>query len=151
MRRVTVGGNLAPDHGLPVRQRLESIAIAINISMSSVGGHFLPSSISEKIFGVALVNHARQTGIDLMNDPLTVRFKDCDTPNAILDTFQEFTLAFDEVKNGDSRLVNFLRLIVDGLNVLPSYCACSSGANGVGLKVAMLSITIHQCINVYTR
>ena len=77
-----------------------------------------------------------------MNDPLTVWFKDCDTPNAILDTFREFTSAY-ELNNGDSRLVNCLRLIIDGLNVLPSYCVYRSGANLVGLKVAMLSITIH--------
>jgi len=78
-----------------------------------------------------------------MNDPLTVRVKDCSSPNATLDVLQEQALAFDEVKNGDAGLMNHLRLIIDDLHVLPSHCACISNANLVSLEVSMLSITIH--------
>ena len=111
--------------------------------MSSISNQFLLSSISEGFFRVALTNYTSQTGVDLMNDPLTVRVKDCSTPNATLDVLQEQALAFDEVKNGDAGLMNHLRVIIDDLHVLPSHCACISNANLVSLEVSMLSITIH--------
>ena len=83
---------------------------------------------------VALANYTKQTGIDLTNDPLTARIKNCDTPNAIHGVLQGQAWGFEEVRNGDVRLIEYLRPIIDGLHVLSAHHDLSDCATLVGLE-----------------
>jgi len=91
--------------------------------MSSIINPFPLSSTSEAMIGVALANYTRQTGIDLTNDPLTVQIRNCDTPNAILGVLQGQAWGFEEVRNGDVKLIDCLRPIIDGLHMLSAHRA----------------------------
>ena len=89
--------------------------------MSSISDPSPSSSTSEATIGIALSNYTRQTGIDLTNDPLTVQIRNCDTPSAILDILQGKAWDFEEVRNGDVKLIEYLRPIIGGLHILSAH------------------------------
>jgi hypothetical protein len=86
------------------------------------------------MIGVALANYTRQTGIDLTNDPLTAQIRNCDTPNAILDVIKGQAWGFEEVRNGDVKLIECLRPIIDGLHILSAHHTPSDCATLVSVK-----------------
>jgi hypothetical protein len=92
------------------------------------------------MIGVALANYTRQTGIDLTNDPLTVQIRNCDTPNAILDVIKGQAWGFEEVRNGDVKLIECLRPIIDGLHILSAHHAPSDCATLVSVKTFLSPI-----------
>jgi len=115
---------------------------SVHIPMTLTRSPFPSSSVSDEIFCVALGNYTRQTGIDLMNNPLTIRVKNCDTPNAILDILREQVLAFDGVKHGNAQLLECLmpiRSIIDCLHVFSTHHGPSGSARPVSLAISVLN------------
>jgi hypothetical protein len=79
-----------------------------------------PSYNFEALFQAALAKYSKRTGHDLVNHPLTAVLNRCDTPNSILAIFEEQARAFDEFRNGDPKLIKWLRPLV---NVLHTICS----------------------------
>jgi hypothetical protein len=103
---------------------------------------FLSSSVSNEFFRVALGNYTTQTGIDLVNNPFTIRVKNCDTPNAILDILREQVLPFDGVKHGSAQLLECLtpiRSIIDCLHDFSGHHVPSGSACPVSLAISVLN------------
>jgi hypothetical protein len=85
-----------------------------------------PSFNFEALFQAALAKYSKQTGHDLVNHPRTAVLDHCDSPSAILAIFEEQARAFDEFRNGDPKLIKWLRPLVNGLHILCSsktFCA----------------------------
>jgi hypothetical protein len=109
----------------------------------------LSASVSDEIFAVALGNYTKQTGIDLMNNPLTIRIKNCDVPNAILDILREQALGFDGVKNGNAQLLECLmpiKAIIDCFYALSGHRSPSGSACPVSLATSVLDSRTLICI-----
>jgi STAND-like protein len=56
----------------------------------------------------ALANYAKITGIDLSKDPFADALRQSNSPEAILQLFQEREKAFREYRDGNRRLINCL-------------------------------------------
>jgi hypothetical protein len=81
----------------------------------------------EILFNVALVKYCKQTGEDLRNHPLAARINSCDSPESILNIFQEQAQAFEESRRGDARLFKWLIPIVNVLHALSTNAILSDG------------------------
>ena len=87
----------------------------ISLVMSSASN---TTSNFETIFNAALANYTKQTGKDLRNHPLASKIDSSDSPDSILDIFQEQAQAFDEFrrgKPGDTELFKSLEPVVNVL------------------------------------
>lgn len=88
-----------------------------------------PPSNFEALFQAALAKYSKQTGHDLVNHPRTAVLDHCDSPNAILAIFEEQARAFDEFRNGDPKLIKWLRPLVNCLHILCSSKTCCASVN----------------------
>jgi hypothetical protein len=86
--------------------------------MSSASNTVSTSSNFETLFNAALAKYTRQTGSDLRDHPLASKIDSCDSPESILDIFQEQAMAFDEFRNDDTKLFKCLRPVVNVLHAL---------------------------------
>lgn len=89
------------------------------------------SSSFEAVFNVALDQYTKQTGEDLHNHPLASKIDSCDSPDSILDIFQEQAQTFDEFRKGDIKLFKWLRPVVKVLHDLSNNRALSDSASHV--------------------
>ena len=64
----------------------------------------------------ALRDYAEQTGIDLANHPCAARLELVDSPDAVLQIFQEREKAFGEFRNSNRTLINCLHPAVKTLH-----------------------------------
>ena len=103
-----------------------------------------PSSNFEALFQAALAKYSKQTGQGLVNHPLTAVLDRCDSPNAILAIFEEQARAFDEFRNGDPKLIKWLRPLVKCLHTL---CTKETLCTGVDL-VSPVSVSLCFSLNV---
>jgi len=88
----------------------------------------LPSAF-ETLFNTALDNYAKRTGQDLRNHPLAAAIDRCGSPDSILAIFQAQSQAFDEFRNGDPKLIKWLRPVVNGLHAISTNTVLSAGAS----------------------
>jgi len=89
------------------------------------------SSDFEALFNTALTKYTEQTGKDLRNHPLAHRIGRCNSPDSLLDVFQEQAQAFEEFRSGDRRLTKWLQPIVNCVYALSTNAALSSGVSVV--------------------
>jgi len=75
--------------------------------MSSTGQATSSFSNVQLIFD-ALTDYSKQTGIDLSNSPFATALEQSDSPEAILQLFQQREKAFKEYRDGSQRLISFL-------------------------------------------
>jgi hypothetical protein len=89
------------------------------------------SSVSnfETLFDTALTKYAKCTGQDLCNHPLAAAIDRCDSLDLILALFQERSQVFDEFRNGDPKLIKWLRPVVNGLHAISTSTVLSEGAS----------------------
>jgi fungal STAND N-terminal Goodbye domain len=87
------------------------------------------SSDFETLFNAALAKYTKQTGKDLRNHPLADRIDGCDNPDSILDIFQEQSKAFEEFRNGDTKLLKWLRPVVNVLHALSTNAVLTDRAS----------------------
>jgi hypothetical protein len=56
----------------------------------------------------ALTEYSKETGIDLSNNPFAAALEQSNSPDAILQLFQQRERAFKEYRDGSRRLINYL-------------------------------------------
>jgi hypothetical protein len=105
------------------------------------------SSNFQLTLNAALDKYTKRTGKDLFKHPLASRIEGCKSPDAILTIFQEQSRAFDEFRNGNPKLINWLTPIVNRLHTV-STCAvlsaASIGASLVSPSKFRTNISVHQ-------
>ena len=106
--------------------------------MSSASNTTSTSFNFEAIFNAALTEYTNRTGNDLRNHPLASKIDSCDSPESILDIFQEQAQAFDEFRKGDNKLFQWLRPVVDVLHAISTNEAFSNKASHVGPATSVL-------------
>ena len=60
----------------------------------------------------AFDDYAKEVGEDLTKNPLADALRACDSPNAVLELLQEKALAFKEYRDGDHKLIGYLKPVV---------------------------------------
>jgi hypothetical protein len=104
--------------------------------------NIIPSNF-EALLDAALAKYAKQTGTDLRNHPLANVIDSCDSPDSILVIFEEQAKAFDEFRSGDSKLIKWLRPVVNALHAISTSAALGTG---VGLVSSPEFFKIyHRC------
>lgn len=66
----------------------------------------------------ALDDYAKQTGIDLTNNPFTEKLRSCESPGAVLELLGDRAKAFKDYREGNRKLIDWLKPVV---NVLHSF------------------------------
>ena len=82
----------------------------------------------------ALADYTDLTGIDLSKNPFTVALERSNSPEAILELLQEREKAFKEYRDGNRRLISYLRPVV---NIILSFFGIHGG------EVSLVSHTCH--------
>jgi hypothetical protein len=77
-----------------------------------------PSSNFEVIFDAALANYRELTGVDLSQYPFAEKLQNCQSADDILKLLQEKIKDFKDFRNGNHKLVNCLRPVVQVLHAL---------------------------------
>ena len=117
--------------------------------MSSASNMASTASDFETLLNAALDKYTKQTGTDLRSHPLADKIDNCDGPDSILDIFQEQAQAFVEFRaqafvefrNGDTKLLKWLRPVVNVLHALSTNSVLSD--IGILVSAAMFHI-IHS-------
>ncbi len=60
----------------------------------------------------SLGEYAKETGIDLTNNPFSTNLQGCNSPDEILQLIQDKAKAFKEFREGNRRLINWLKPVV---------------------------------------
>jgi hypothetical protein len=89
-----------------------------------------------------LIDYSKQTGIDLSKYPIADVFEQSNSPEAILQLFQQRERAFKEYREGNPRLINCLSPAV---NVLQAF---SGILGGVASLVSQSYIPSGDSLNV---
>ena len=76
------------------------------------------SSNFEALVNEALTKYTQKTGDNLRSHPLASKIDSCKTAESFLAIFQGQVQEFEEFRKGDSKLIEWLRPVVDGLLVL---------------------------------
>ncbi|KAH9168671.1 hypothetical protein EDB89DRAFT_1909148 [Lactarius sanguifluus] len=66
----------------------------------------------------ALKDYHGETGINLQLNPFTDKLKDCDSAKAVFDLLQSQVKEFKEYREGNRRLINWLRPVVEVVHTL---------------------------------
>ena len=101
--------------------------------MSSAPNANSPQPNFKSLFDTALAKYAKRTGLDLRNHPLAADIDRCESPDSILAIFQAQSQAFDEFRNGDPKLIKWLRPVVNGLHAISTNTVLNAGASLVSL------------------
>jgi hypothetical protein len=114
------------------------------LSMFSGPNRTSTPSDFEALFDAALEKYTKRTGQDLRNHELARMLDRCESPDSILAIFKEQSQAFDEFRNGDPKLIKWLKPIVKGLHTISTSAAISAGAS----LVSMTQYPIYPITNV---
>jgi hypothetical protein len=76
----------------------------------------IPSSNFKVIFDAALANYREHTGVDLSQYPFAEKLQNCQSADAILELLQEKVKEFKDFRNGNHKLINCLRPVVQVLH-----------------------------------
>ncbi len=80
--------------------------------MSSTGQPTSSTSNLQIIIDVALADYTKITGTDLSKTPFAIAIEQSNSPEAILQLFQEREKAFNEYRDGNRRLIKCVSLAV---------------------------------------
>ena len=86
------------------------------IQISSASNATAPSPNLQTILTDAFAKYTKKTGKDLLTERLATRIRDCSSSDEIRGVFQEQAQAFQQFRNGDSKLFKWLKPIVYVLN-----------------------------------
>jgi hypothetical protein len=87
------------------------------------------SSNFEALFEAALAAYTKRTGKDLCNHPLAIAIDRCDSPDSVLAVFREQSRAFDEFRDGNPKLIEWLTPVVNRLHAISTSAAISASTN----------------------
>jgi hypothetical protein len=77
----------------------------------------------EAPFNDALAKYTQQTGKNLLDDPLAFKIDSCGSPQSFLAILLDQAKEFEEVKNGNPKLMNRLQSVVNDLHALSASAA----------------------------
>lgn len=102
-------------------------------SMSSPSSDPNVSSLQfQDLFDAALREYCKKTGKDIATDPLTVRFFDCKSSDAVLDILEEQVRAFEQFREGDWK-VQLLKRLKPTVEILYTFSTSDVVVEGIGL------------------
>ena len=81
------------------------------------------SSSFQSIFDAALSDYAKQTGIDLATYPFAQTLQKCHSADAILDLLQDKAREFRTYRDGNRKLINCLKPVVQILHTVSAVLA----------------------------
>ena len=81
------------------------------------------SSSFQSIFDAALSDYAKQTGIDLATYPFAQTLQNCHSADSILDLLQEKAKEFRTYRDGNRKLINCLKPVVQILHTVSAVLA----------------------------
>jgi hypothetical protein len=84
------------------------------------------------IIDAALQEYTKQTGIDLTQNPFALKIQHSDSPDGVLGLFQEREKEFKEYRDGNRKLINCLKPVVQVLHAL-------SGVLGETISIVSLT------------
>jgi fungal STAND N-terminal Goodbye domain len=70
------------------------------------------------IIDAALDEYTKQTGMDLTQDPFAYKLQHSDSPHRVVGLFQDRANQFKEYRDGNRKLINFLKPVVEVLHAL---------------------------------
>ena len=94
----------------------------------------------QAIFDAALKDYTKKTGKDLydLDHPLASKLDSCDSPDSILDIFQEQANEFDEFRKGDTKLFKWLNPIVEVLHSISTNKVLGYSASSVNPAIFIM-------------
>jgi hypothetical protein len=99
-----------------------------------------PSSNFQTIFNAALSNYAKRTNIDLASHPFAQTLQTCDDAEAILALFQDKAKQFQEYRDGNRKLINSLKPIVQFLHTVTAILGKAATLVSVDLSYPTTSL-----------
>ena len=84
--------------------------------------HTIPSDF-QSIFDAALCDYSKQTGINLATHPCTQDLQNCRSPDDLLNVLQDKAIQFQEYRDGNRKLINSLKPIVQVLHTISGVLA----------------------------
>ena len=113
--------------------------------MSSTPNTTSTASNFQAIFDAALKDYTKKTGKDLsdLHHPLASKLDTCDTPDSIINIFQEQAREFGEFRKGDTKLLKWLKPIVKILHPISTNKVLSDSVSSV--NSAAFIIYHHPC------
>jgi hypothetical protein len=76
------------------------------------------SSNFQSILDAALSDYAKQTGIDLVTHPSAQILQSCNSADAILDLLEDKAKQFQAYRDGNRKLINWLKPVVQVLHAV---------------------------------
>ena len=102
------------------------------------------SSNLQSILDTALSDYAKQTGIDLATHPSAQTLQNCNSADTILDLLEDKAKQFQAYRNGNRKLINCLKPVVQVLHavsgILGEVAAMVSRANQLILSHRVLTV-----------
>ena len=86
--------------------------------MNSTTSMTTSSSNFRLIIDAALDEYTKQTGIDLIRNPFAHKIQHFDSPESVLELFQERAKEFKEYRDGNRKLIDVLKPAVQILHAL---------------------------------
>jgi hypothetical protein len=87
-----------------------------NTSLGSMSSTVFSSSNFQIIFDAALADYLEQTGVDLTKDSSAEKLQSCQSADAILELLQDRAKQFKDYRNGNHKLINSLKPVVQVLH-----------------------------------
>ena len=83
----------------------------------------ISSSSFQPIFDAALSDYAKKTGIDLATHPFAQTLQNCQSADAILDLLQDRAREFSTYRDGNRKLIDCLKPVVQTLHTFSGLLA----------------------------
>jgi hypothetical protein len=119
--------------------------------MSSTSNTTSATSNFKAIFDAALKDYTKRTGKDLcdLDHPLASKLDSCDSPDSILNIFQEQAKEFGEFRKGDTKLFKWLKPTVEVLHTISTNKVLGHSASSVNPATlsSFLPLTLSQGVS----
>jgi len=120
-------GRPSPPHPLSITLHDTDTPISTPIHVSST--HKMNSSGTklQLLFDAALQSYEKQTGMKLIDHPLTRQLENCHSVNSVMDVLQQQARALTELRGDDGKAMKSLKRAVDVLHALSTSTILGEG------------------------
>ena len=106
------------------------------------------SSNFQTIFDVALSDYAKQTDTDLATHPFSQTLQNCDSADKILDLLQDKANQFQAYRDGNRKLINHLKPVVQVLHTVSGILGEAATLVRAANRLACLIASLQLCFQV---
>ena len=132
-------GRPSPPHPLSITPHHTDTPISTPIHVSSARKMNSSGTKLQLLFDAVLQNYEKQTGMKLIDHPLTRQLENCHSVNSVLDVLQQQARALTECRGDDGKAMKSLKRAVDVLYALSTSTILGEG---IGLVRRMPLIRI---------